>query len=109
MALERLRDTLVRALATALRANGIDAVLDQWDLSPVQDRRLRGWTHTDCRCQLPTAATRGNATHAARPVPRWLSRRPIPVAVFGVHTTRTASRAGMGMADIVCLIDAYEA
>jgi hypothetical protein len=35
MALERLRDTLVRALATALRANGIDAVLDQWDLSPV--------------------------------------------------------------------------
>jgi TIR domain-containing protein len=27
----------VRSLASALRANGIDAVLDQWDLSPGQD------------------------------------------------------------------------
>ena len=27
----------VRSLASALRTNGIDAVLDQWDLSPGQD------------------------------------------------------------------------
>jgi hypothetical protein len=27
----------VRSLASALRVNGIDAVLDQWDLSPGQD------------------------------------------------------------------------
>src|SRR5215471_15684211 len=27
----------VRSLATALRAKGVDAVLDQWDLSPGQD------------------------------------------------------------------------
>lgn len=33
----QLHKDWVRALAAALRANGIDAVLDQWDLAPGQD------------------------------------------------------------------------
>ena len=41
----------VRSLASALRANGIDAVLDQWDLSPGQDMAA-SWPEA---YRLPTA------------------------------------------------------